>query len=393
MARRLLVPSAGTGPSNNLVRSLKAGDPSCAIVGCHDDRFILRRSLADRNYLVPPSHKREFARALCRIVETERIDLVIPNSDADVATIAHLRGRLPCRTFLPRAGVIRRCQDKYALTVFLRRAGLPVPLTYAVTKLEEIESLFRRLGRRRQLWCRMRKGSGSMGAIPVKTPDQARGWIRYWREMRGVPVTSFTLSEYLPGRDFCVQGVWQNGEMVLAKMHERLSYYVAGNSASGVSSTAALAKMVCDPKLAEICAHAVRALDARACGAFFVDLKENASGIACITEINAGRFANVSAIHDLAGQDNVALTYVRLALGERDAIRRSLRSAEDAYVLRDIDTLPAVFARDELFDGIADARELSFREVRHVASHSRGSQAGQVQRAGGNHRQNRSQEL
>ena len=393
MPRRLLVPTAGTGPSNNLVRSLKAGDPSCFIVGCHDDRFVLRRSLADRNYLVPASHKRQFARALCRIVETERIDLVIPNSDADVAAISELRGQLPCRTFLPRAGVIGRCQDKYALTIFLRRAGLPVPETYAVTRLQEIEELFGRLGPRRPLWCRIRKGSGSMGAIPVNTPEHARAWIRYWQEMRGVPVTAFTLSEYLPGRDFCVQGVWKNGEMMLVKMHERLSYYVAGSSASGVSSTAALAKMISSPKLAALCANAVRALDARARGAFFIDLKENASGKACITEINAGRFANVSAIHDLAGGDNMALTYVRLALGERVAMRRTPRAAEDAYVLRDIDSLPAVFGRQELFDGIADARESFFTEERHVARHSRGTQARQVQRVRGNHRQDRPQEL
>jgi carbamoyl-phosphate synthase large subunit len=356
MARRLLVPSAGSGPSNNLIRSLKAGDPSCRIVGCHDDRFVVRKSLADRNYLVPPPHKREFAGALCRIIETEKVDLVIPNSEADVTIISDLRERLPCRTFLPRRAVIRRCQDKYELTAFLRRAGLPVPLTCRVTNLKGIEDLFRRLAPRSPLWCRIRRGSGSMGAIAVKTPGQARSWIKYWQEMRATPAGSFTLSEYLPGRDFCVQGVWKDGKLVLAKMHERLSYYVAGSSPSGVSSTAGLAKMIFEPQLLAVCTNAVRALDAKACGAFFVDLKENAKGRACITEINAGRFANVSAIHDVAGRQNMALTCVRLALGERVTIRRTGKG-EEHYVLRDLDTLPAVFRPGELFDGIADARE------------------------------------
>ncbi len=46
MPIRLLVPAAGTGPGNSLVRSLRSGDSSFVIVGCHDDRFVLpRRSL------------------------------------------------------------------------------------------------------------------------------------------------------------------------------------------------------------------------------------------------------------------------------------------------------------------------------------------------------------
>ena len=45
--RRLLVLGAGSGASNNLIGSLRA-DPSFHIVGCHADRFVLKKSLADR---------------------------------------------------------------------------------------------------------------------------------------------------------------------------------------------------------------------------------------------------------------------------------------------------------------------------------------------------------
>jgi hypothetical protein len=48
MAKRLLVTSAGTGPSNNLIRSLRAGHPSVVVIGAHDDPFILQNSTADR---------------------------------------------------------------------------------------------------------------------------------------------------------------------------------------------------------------------------------------------------------------------------------------------------------------------------------------------------------
>jgi len=53
MATRLLVTSAGTGSSNNLISSLRAGQSSLTILGGHDDPFVLQGSDADRRYLLP----------------------------------------------------------------------------------------------------------------------------------------------------------------------------------------------------------------------------------------------------------------------------------------------------------------------------------------------------
>jgi carbamoyl-phosphate synthase large subunit len=86
MSARLLVTSAGSGASVNLVRSLRAGSGGLTIVGCHDDQFILKNSTADRNYLVPPLAHPAWRRSLRRIAETERIDLVIPPRWSAAAT-------------------------------------------------------------------------------------------------------------------------------------------------------------------------------------------------------------------------------------------------------------------------------------------------------------------
>ena len=108
METRLLISGAGSGASNNLIRSLRAGDPALVIVGYHDDRFALKNSPADRNYLVPSSTRPDFAAALRRVLEIEGIDLLIPNSDPDVRAISRLRARIRCRLFLPRRSEERR---------------------------------------------------------------------------------------------------------------------------------------------------------------------------------------------------------------------------------------------------------------------------------------------
>jgi len=353
MGARLLVLEAGSAAGSNLIRSLQSGDPSLEIVGCHDSRFVLKKSAAQRNYLLPLSAG-GFCSALRRIVKAEGIDLLLPTSDADVLRVSRVRDELGCRTFLPRRAVIERCQDKYALTMFLRRRRIPAPVTYPVRDSRQIEALFRRFPAGSRLWCRVRSGSGSYAAIPVKSPDQARSWIAYWEQMRAVAPGSFTLAEYLPGRDYCVQSLWDRGTLVLAKMAERIIYLDTG-SPSGVSSMPALAKTAHDSRVLDVCARAIRAVDARASGVFFVDVKESEDGRPCITEINAGRFATMTNIHDLAGRHNMAATFVRLALGEPVRIPRALDFAEGYYLVRSVDTLPAVVRKEELFEGIEDA--------------------------------------
>jgi hypothetical protein len=49
---RALITGAGTG-SRRMIRALRATTPKPYIVGLNDDRFMLKLSLADRNYLSP----------------------------------------------------------------------------------------------------------------------------------------------------------------------------------------------------------------------------------------------------------------------------------------------------------------------------------------------------
>ena len=351
-SRRLLVMAAGTGACNNLIRSLRAGDAGVSIVGCNDDRFTLKQSTADRLYLTPPVAAAEFESALLRLLDHEKIDLVIPSGDGDVLALSTLRDQLGSRCFLPEAPVIDRCQDKFDLTQFLAARGVPVPPTCAVAHLDGVGAIFKQLGRPRPLWCRVRAGSRSLGAAPVNTVRQARAWIRYWQEMRGIPADRFTLSEYLPGRDFMCMSLWRDGRMVLVTTFEKLSYFGGESHPSGTSSLSSLAKTVIDDRLVDISKQAIRALSPTASGAFSIDLKENSEGVPCITEINAGRFFIGMTAFDHVSKQSLARTYVRLALDEPVALRDEYVTVPDHYVVRDLDTLPGVFSADALFADI-----------------------------------------
>ena len=352
------------------MRALKAGHPSLTVVGCNADRFVLKRSAADVNYVVP-LRSAAFVRDLRRIINAEHIDIVIPNNEPDVATVSRLRAELRCRVFLPTEAIIERCRDKYRLHCFLSRRGLPVAETYPVISLDALEGLFERFEGASPLWCRLRRGTGSAAAIPVASPEHAYGWIKYWQDVRGVTPGLFILSEYLPGSDFTVQCLLRKGMVLMTKMYERLEYHVVGGTPSGVSSSAALARMVYEPAILDVCVRAVLAVAPKGSGVFFVDVKENSTKVPCITEINAGRFANVPTIHDAIAEDNMAAAYVRSAFDEPMEIQPPREYPESVYVTRALDTLPAVMRANDLFEDVrevkrrAPARQKAYSGKRH----------------------------
>ena len=352
MVARLLFTNAGNAPSNNLARSLRAGAESVFIVGCNDDQFALKKSDADRNYLIPPADHPEWAGVLQWIMKTDRLDLIIPTIDPDVDSLSRARKNLGEYLFLPSESVLDVCRDKYRLIALLRRNGIDAPASYPVRDLKQVTRIFQQLKGGRPLWCRVRSGAGALGALPVQTPEQARSWIRYWKEMRGVPVTAFVLSEYLPGRDFGCQSVWKDGKPVLVKTYERLSYLGMGSQPAQVSSVAALAKTVFEPKIVDTCVRAIKLLDARASGVFSVDLKEDVRGTPCITEIGVGRFSSATNIFDMAGKHNMAMTFVRLARGLKVSIEESYDAAPDWYMQRDLDGPPRIFHASQFADNI-----------------------------------------
>lgn len=351
---------AGTGPSNNLMRSLVQADASTYLVGCHSDRFVLKKSPAQRNFLIAQLDTGEervdagLNCALRSVVESAQVDLVIPGNDRDARALAATQEReaLPCRTFLPALKTIDMCQDKCVLSLFLRERGIPAPRTYALTDAESVAEAWRALDPPEMAWCRIRRGFASRGATKVRDAAQAWNWISYWHTMRGVPVEEFTLCEFLPGRDYNVQGLWSEGRLVLIKMCERLSYLNADQQPSGMASTPALAKTVWEPAAIDACQAALRAIDGSAHGVFNFDLKENEAGVPCITEINAGRFAMITNLYDLTGRHNMAASYVRVAFGEPTGIDDPYDDAGEHYLVRDLDTLPTILCVDELFERI-----------------------------------------
>lgn len=340
--------AAGGGASNNLIRGIRNSRYSSAyIIGTNIDKYYLARSLADENYLVPRADAGDvYLDAIEWIVDKEDIDIVVANNDAEVGPISKNRDRFNAKVFLPTYDTIKLCQDKFTLNDHLSKYDIGVAETYALNNIEDINRIFNKFPDDDLLWCRMRRGSASKGALPVKNPAQARSWVKYWQEMRGVPPEMFLLSEYLPGRDYAFQSLWKEGKLILAKTCERLSYLGGQWTPSGTTSTPRVGRLLNNPAVNEVCIRAVNSIDPQANGLFSIDLKEDRNNNPCITEINIGRFFMITPIFNNSGRYNMAELYLKLAFGEDVMVEEAEQlgdiGSEETFLVRELDNEPTV---------------------------------------------------
>ena len=354
--KNILITGIGGGGSNNLYESLRLSKLNKAeynFIGSNIDQKTLAKSPLKENIILPVATDPRYKPALMDLVKKFNIDLIIPNNDREVGVISAMREDLDCKIFLPDNSTIMACQDKHKMYQKLEGFDIPMAKSYAIESLEDIDKFIKKLPGDK-FWVRPRKGSGSKGATWVKSAQQAKEWIQLWIDLRDFKVDDFTISEFLPGRDFCFQSVWKDGELVLAKLCERLSYFGGENRLSGMSSTPAVAKTVYDKKALDTIFKCVTHLTDYPHGNFNFDLKGNINGEMCITECNVGRFCMITPIFDRTGNFSTAEYYVRSAFDdiEENLIKDPIDIEENCFLIRELDTLPTIVREKELANKI-----------------------------------------
>src|SRR5205085_2688515 len=78
------------------------------------------------------------------------------------------------------AAIVARCQDKLACAEAL--GGL-APATHALD--DGPTAVERALRRHGAIWLRLRRGSGSVGALPTGSATMAESWVAHWAARRG----------------------------------------------------------------------------------------------------------------------------------------------------------------------------------------------------------------
>jgi predicted ATP-grasp superfamily ATP-dependent carboligase len=333
----VLLAGAGGSAGANFCQALRLGKRRYRVIGADASAVHLHLATADVRVVVPRAGEQNYVEALQWVIERYGAEVVHPQPDPDVRAIGAARDDLSAATYLPPQTTLELVADKLTFASVLRDKGVPVPESTAIESIDRVRVVVSALLKEHpRVWVRARVGAGARASLPVRSPDQAEAWISWWIDEKGFEAADFMACEFLPGREYAYQSVWQDGELVAGQARERLEYLYGHLTPSGQTSTPAVARTVSDPRIDNLACAAIRALDTTPCGVYCVDVKEDQDGSVKVTEINAGRFFTTSNFFAEAGL-NMPDLLVRCALGERPPRLRSSPLPADLYWIRMVD--------------------------------------------------------
>lgn len=337
---RILLTGAGGPAALGVARSL----PDHYLVGMDCDKYSLQHAQTKKKYVGPRCSDPEYIPFLNGLVETEGIDFVHAQPDPEVAVISERRHEVKARTFLPSVQTVRECQDKYLTFKRLYARGVPVPATYPLPSEVWLnkawDHLMPNVGK---LWLRANTGAAGRGSYLISGYGKFTEAVAWVSSQKGWG--SFMAAEYLPGKCVTWQSLWKDGELLAAQGRERLEWHLANRSPSGVTGVTGVGRTVNRPDMEEVGIMAVRGMEDKPNGIFGVDMKENAHGVPCVTEINIGRFFTTIEFFTRLGM-NFPEMYVRAGMGGH--VSRPLTLREGWLWIRSMDSKPVLVHEDAL---------------------------------------------
>lgn len=315
--RNILLIGCGEYAGYNFVASLRLAPEKYKVIGTDINREHLELSNCDVKYLVPRNDDPAYIQTINKIIKKERIDFVHIQPDPEVGFWSRNREKIGAPLALPSKEAIEICHDKMRCNQRLKSKGVSVPESVHIKNKESIKSAFKELKKKNEkIWVRAIRGAGSRASLPVSYAKHAEIWIDYWNKMKGTAYSDFMLAEYLPGREYAFQSVWHDGELLVSQGRERKEYVFGSIMPSGQSSSPTIAVTVNNKEVNKNATDAILAVDEKPHGLYCVDLKENASGVPCITEINIGRFFTTCDFFSNAGC-NMPYYFIKQGLGEK----------------------------------------------------------------------------
>jgi hypothetical protein len=335
---KLLLTGAGGSASENFLDAVRLDKDLVSFTyGLDSSKFHIKLSTADKTFFVPRADNHEYLETIIKFIDELKIDVLHAQPDIEVMELGKNRKKLDVGLFLPAQEELDVAADKFKLNLVMKNSGIETPLSLDGNSEDEFsDSLSSLLRVVPKIWVRAKKGAGSKASLPVTSVDQGISWVKWWIEEREMHWSSFQCSEFLPGKEFALQTIWQDGVMKAAEARERVEYLYGFLSPSGQSSTPSVARSTSKQEVFEIGVSAIRALSSKPDGVYCVDMKTDFESRIKVTEINAGRFFTTSNFFAHAGVNMPAMS-VRAALGENLDVIEPGSVPEGTYWIRMVD--------------------------------------------------------
>ena len=267
---KLVLTASGCPGASTLIRMLKAnGEREIEIFGVDMRADAIGRFLCDGFQTVPAGASPEYIPAMVEVVTREKPDVLFVQSSCEVGYIApHKAGfeEMGVRTLVASSEAIGLCNDKAAMHTALAHSPVPQPRLLMPKSLKEFVAGARALGYPKQPVCfkpPVSKGSRGFRVLSAhidevhvllhERPSNLYMTLEEFATLfEGVePFPSLMLMEFVPGEEYTVDALVDDGELVLAQAKTR----------EAIDNGLAMAFQTVDrPDLIDVSRHICRAL-------------------------------------------------------------------------------------------------------------------------------------
>jgi carbamoyl-phosphate synthase large subunit len=143
----ILLSASGAPGSARLIRALhENGERTVRIVGTDMSDRAIGKHLCDAFHVVPPGSSPDYPDVILDLIESEGVDLVLPQSSFDLEALSATRERFPVPVLVSSPQTVHRSNDKAESYALLQRIGVPTVEFRRVAGARQVEAAARELG-------------------------------------------------------------------------------------------------------------------------------------------------------------------------------------------------------------------------------------------------------
>lgn len=351
--KKILIGGAGSALSEGVINSLLRSTRHEKVLGMGSEPTDLVLSSAQEKYYVPYANSIKYKKALLKLLETIKPDLIHFQNDSEIYFASKFRDEINAvgvKTFMPPHQVIDTCVHKFKTYLKCKEAGITVPVNMMVDNEEDLKKAFLDLGDKDgKIWIRATTiGGGGIGSLPTNDFKFAKSWIQYHKGWG-----SFIAAEMLTSNTVTWLSIWHEGELVVAQTKVRQGWANSTRTVSGVTGITKIGQTFSDPEVDRISIETIKAVTSSPHGIFGVDMTYDKNGIPNPTEINISRFFTTVLFFTEAGL-NMPEIFMNIALYNEfpDLIRKINPLPNGLLWLRGMDSKPRLMTSQQIEDEV-----------------------------------------
>lgn len=160
----IIVTGIGGNVGQGVLRNIRDSFPDINIIGLDIATFTPGNYLCNKTYKVPYAYDPNYLTIIQQIVETEKVDLIIPTTDYEIYYISLSQQKINCKVSVSNPDIAKIYLDKYETYKHHSSNNIPFATTWSIHEYNnQVSSII----------AKPREGRGSRGVL--KNPNNLEG--------------------------------------------------------------------------------------------------------------------------------------------------------------------------------------------------------------------------